>query len=64
MLMLALRVILKDKGGKQHCLPFASFNLGVEIFFEKEEISEKECVEIKDWGTSVHFVLGFQENFK
>ena len=29
---------------------------------EREETSEKGCVEIKDWGTSVQFVLGFQEN--
>ena len=35
MLMLALRLIVKDKGGKQHCLPFVGFNLGVEIFLEE-----------------------------
>ena len=27
--------------------------------FEKEGTSEKGCIEMKDWGTSVHFVLGF-----
>ena len=30
--------------------------------FENEGISEKRCVEIEDWGFSVHFGLGFQEN--
>ena len=33
-----LRLILKDKGGKQHCLiPFGGSNLGVEIFLKKRE---------------------------
>ena len=36
MLMLALRLFLKDKGGKQHCLmPFVGSNMGVETFFKK-----------------------------
>ena len=35
--------------------------MGLNIF-ENEETSEKEYVEIEDWGFSVHFVLGFQEN--
>ena len=35
--MLALRIILKDKGGKQHCLPFVVSDLGVEIFSKKRE---------------------------
>ena len=35
--------------------------MGLNIF-ENEETSEKEFVEIEDWGFSVHFVLGFQEN--
>ena len=35
MLMLALRLILKDKGGKQHCLPFVDSNLGIEMFLKK-----------------------------
>ena len=30
-------------------------------YFEKEGTSEKGCVEIEDWDTSVRFVLGFQE---
>ena len=47
MLMLALRLILKDKGGKQHSLPFFGSNLGVEIFLKKRSI-RKECVEIED----------------
>ena len=37
MLMLALRLILKDKGGKQHSLAFVGSNLGVEIFLKKRE---------------------------
>ena len=35
--------------------------MGLDLF-ENEEISEKRCVEIEDWGFSVHFGLGFQEN--
>ena len=42
---------------------FFGSNLAVEIFLKKDETSEKGwCVEIEDWGFSVHFVLGFQEN--
>ena len=37
MLMLALGLILKDKGGKQHCLSFVGSNLGVDIFLKKRE---------------------------
>ena len=58
MLMLALRLILNDKGGK-HCLPFVGSNLK---YFWKRGRVRKGCVEIEDWGTSVYFVLGFQEN--
>ena len=47
MLMLALRLILKDKCGKQHCLPFADSNLEVEIFLKKGNI-RKGCVEIEE----------------
>ena len=43
MLMLALRLIFKDKGGKQHCLPFVGSNLGVDIFL-KVGISEKDAL--------------------
>ena len=35
--------------------------MGLDIF-ENEEIPEKGCVEIEDWGFSVHLGLGFQEN--
>ena len=35
--------------------------MGLDIF-ENEETSKKGCVEIDDWGFSVHFGLGFQEN--
>ena len=55
-------LILKGMGGKQHCLPFCWFQPGGWDTFEKEGTSEKWRVEIEDWGTSVHFVLGFQEN--
>ena len=37
MLILALELILKDKGGKQHCLPFIGSNLGFGIFLKKRE---------------------------
>ena len=37
MLMSALRLILRDKRGKQHYLPFAGSNLEVEIFLKKKE---------------------------
>ena len=63
MLTLALRLFLKDEGGdKQHCLiPFVGCTLGVETFLKKMNI-RKGCVTIEDWGTSVYFVLRFQEN--
>ena len=62
MLLLALRLLLKDKGAdKQHCLiPFAGSNLGAETFLKKME--HASCVTIEDWGTSVYFILRFQEN--
>ena len=39
MLMLDLRLLVKDKGGgKQHCLtPFVGSNLGIETFLKKME---------------------------
>ena len=43
MLILALRFILKDKGGKQQGLPFAGSNLGVEIFLKKREHQKSMC---------------------
>ena len=49
MLMLALRLILKGNGGKQHCLiPFVGSNLGVEIFLKKREYLKK-----MRWGLRV-----------
>ena len=41
MLMLALRLIWKDKGGKEHCLPFVGSDLGVEIFLKKREYQKR-----------------------
>ena len=38
---------------------FVGSNLGV----KEEGTSGKGCVKIKNWGTSVHFALGLQENF-
>ena len=40
MLMLALRLILKDKGGKQYCL-FVDSNLGVEGTSEKDALKQR-----------------------
>ena len=62
MLMLALRLILKDKGGKQHCLiPFVGSHLGVEILLKKRE-HEKWM----RWNRALRhlgiFALRFQEN--
>ena len=42
--MLALRLIFKDKGGKQHCLPFVASSPGGCNSFEKEETSEKDAL--------------------
>ena len=60
-LILALRLILKDNGGKQHSLPFVGSNLGVEIFLRWT--IKKGCVEIEYWGMPVYFVLRFQQNY-
>ena len=35
--------------------------MGLDIF-ENEAIAEKGCIEIEDWGFSLHSGLGFQEN--
>ena len=62
MLMLALRLFLKDKGGKQHCLiPFVCSNMGLRHFLKRGNI-RRGCIKIEDWGSSVYFVLRFQEN--
>ena len=53
---------MKNKVGKQHGLPICWFFLGDWDIFEKEGTSEKGCVETDDWGFSVHFVFGCQEN--
>ena len=39
MLVLALKLILKDKGGKQHCLPFVGWDI-----FENKGTSEKDAL--------------------
>ena len=53
---------MKDKGGKQHCLPFCCFRPEGLHVFEKKGTSVKGCVELEDWSTFIHFVLGFKEN--
>ena len=62
MLMLALRLILADKGRKQHCLPFIGSSLGLRYFWKRGNI-RKELIEIESWGSSVYFLFGFQENY-
>ena len=59
--MFALRLILKDKGGKQHCLPFAGSNLGVEIFFEKERTSEKDVLKWRIEAPPYNLHWGFKK---
>ena len=46
--MLALRLMLMEKGGQQRCLPSIGSNLGIEMFLKKEGTSEKWCAEIED----------------
>ena len=36
-----VRLILKGKGGKQHCLSFVGSNLGIEIFLKKRELQKR-----------------------
>ena len=36
-----VRLILKDKGCKQHCLSFVGSSLGVEIFLKKRELQKR-----------------------
>ena len=40
---------------------FVGSNLGVEIFLKKREHQKKGGLRLEDWGTSVHFVLGFKK---
>ena len=54
--------MLKDKPGKQHCLPIWWFWPEGWDIFGKGGTSEEVYVEIEDWDFSVHFVLGFQKN--
>ena len=58
MLMLALRLFLKDKGGgKQHFLiPFVGSDLSVETFLKNMEHQEKMRY-TEDRGTSVYFAF-------
>ena len=44
-----------------NCLPISWFWPGGWDIFEKEGTSEKRCIEIEDWGFSVHFVLRFRK---
>ena len=43
-----MRLILRGKGGKQHCLPFCWFQPGGSDTFEKEGLLGKWCAEIED----------------
>ena len=61
MLMLALRLILKDKGRKQHCLPFIGSRLGVDIFFEKEGTSEKDALKWRIEAALYTLCRGFKK---
>ena len=36
-----VRLILKNKGGKQHSLSFVGSNLGVEIFLKKRQLQKR-----------------------
>ena len=59
----SLMLILKDKGGKQHCLPICWFSPGGwDIFQKRKNIKKRLRIETEDWGFSVNFVFGFQEN--
>ena len=57
----SLKLILQDKGGKQHCLSICWFWPGGRGIFLKNGTSEKRCVEIEDWRLSVHFLGGFKK---
>ena len=39
--MLALKLTLKNKCGKQHCIPFFGSSLGVEIYLKKKTTAKK-----------------------
>ena len=59
MLMLALRLILMDKGGKQHCLPCVGSNLGVEIFLKKREHQKR-----MRWNRGFRYLCILYRGFK
>ena len=61
MLMLTLRLNLKDKGGKQHCLLFVSSNLGVEIFFKKREHQKKGALKQRIEAPLYNLCCGFKK---
>ena len=47
--MLALRLFLKNKGGKQHYLiPFVGSNLGIETFLKEVTWEKNGCAKIED----------------
>ena len=46
--------------GWYYVFHFVVSNLGAEIFLKKRQY-QKRVHKMEDWGTSVHFVLGFQE---
>ena len=48
MLIVALRLILKDNGGKQHCLPFLGSNLKIQIFLKKTEHHKKDAFKYRN----------------
>ena len=57
----SLRLIFRDKGGNRHCFyHFVDPELGVKISLKKRA-TEKEGVEIEDWGTSAHLSWGFKK---
>ena len=60
MLILALRLILKDKCGKQHCLPYVGSNLGVEIFLKRKE-HQKRMRWNRGWGNLYTLYWGFRK---
>ena len=63
MLMLALRLMLKDKSGKQHSLiPFVGSNLRVEIFLKNSEHQKKKDA-LKLWIEASLYTLywGFKK---
>ena len=48
----SVRLILKDKGGNQYCLPFCWFYSEGWDILEKKGVTGKGCLEIEDWDAS------------